>query len=194
MTKRIAVIDGHPDRTGTHLVDAIATAYAEAASLAGHEVQRIDVGSLDFPLLRSQREYSDGKPPAVIARAQETIAWANHVVIAYPLWEGGVPAMLKGFFEQTLRPEFAFAYRPHGFPRALLKGRSARIFVTMGMPAAAYRWYFGAHSLKSLKGSVLKFCGFSPVRDTLFGSVASADESTRKGWLRQVARLAQSAG
>ena len=193
MTKRITVIDGHPDRSGTHLADALAQTYADAAARAGHQVRRINVGALDFPLLRSAQEYSDGSPPLAIVQAQEAIAWAQHLVIVYPLWEGGMPAMLKGFFEQTFRPGFAFAYRSSGFPQALLKRKSARIFVTMGMPAIAYRWFFGAHSLKSLKRGMLKFCGVFPVRDTLFGRVTSATEATRKGWFECVARLAESA-
>jgi len=31
-------------------------------------------------------------------------------------------------------------YNPKGLPKRLLAGRSARIVVTMGMPALMYRW------------------------------------------------------
>jgi putative NADPH-quinone reductase len=36
MTKRIAIIQGHPDPAGHHLLHAMADAYAEAATAAGH--------------------------------------------------------------------------------------------------------------------------------------------------------------
>jgi putative NADPH-quinone reductase len=39
---------------------------------------------------------------------------------------------------------------------------SARAVVTMGMPAFAYRWYFGAHGLKSLTQN-LALVGITPL-------------------------------
>ena len=57
MTKRIAVIQGHPDAAGHHLLNAMADAYAEAATQAGHQVRRIEVANLDFPMLRTQLDF-----------------------------------------------------------------------------------------------------------------------------------------
>jgi putative NADPH-quinone reductase len=58
------------------------------------------------------------------------------LVVIYPLWPGSMPAVLKGFFEQVFRPGFAIA-REHARPwPGLLTGKSARIIVTMGMPAS----------------------------------------------------------
>ena len=78
----------------------------------------------------------------------------------YPLWLGTMPAALKALLEQSLRPDFAMDYTGR-WPAGRLKGRSARVVVTMGMPELAYRWWFGAHSLKSLERNVLKFVGIS---------------------------------
>lgn len=36
MTKRVAIIQGHPDATGHHLLNAMADAYAEGAISSGH--------------------------------------------------------------------------------------------------------------------------------------------------------------
>lgn len=66
------------------------------------------------------------------------------------------------------------------FPRRkLLAGKSARIIVTMGMPAWFYRWYFAAHSLKSLKRNVLRSCGLNPVRACLAGTVKTISQAAR---------------
>ncbi|HET8696394.1 MAG TPA: NAD(P)H-dependent oxidoreductase [Gammaproteobacteria bacterium] len=46
-----------------------------------------------------------------MAEPQAFIAWADHLVMVYPLWLGEMPALLKGFFEQVLRPGFAFPRR-----------------------------------------------------------------------------------
>lgn len=70
----------------------------------------------------------------------------------------------------------------------LLTGRSARIIVTMGMPAPIYRLFFRAHSLKSLDRNLLRFVGIQPVRYSIIGSV-EGDASSREKWLRTVARL-----
>ena len=45
--------------------------------------------------------------PAAIAAAQADIQWADHVAIFYPLWLGTMPALLKAFLEQVMRPGFA---------------------------------------------------------------------------------------
>jgi len=61
--------------------------------------------------------------------------------------------------------------------------------VTMGMPALAYRWLYGAHSLKSLERNILKFAGISPVRENLFGLVDAASDAKRRKWLEKIESL-----
>ena len=172
--QRIVLIQGHPDATAPHLCHALAQAYADGATAAGHEVRQIDIATIDFPWLRSQHEWELGLLPASLKPAQADIGWAQHIVLFFPLWLGDMPALLKGFFEQALRPGFAFTYRPSGFPEKHLAGRSARIVVTMGMPEILYRWYFRAHAVKNLKRNILGFVGYGPVRDTIVGGVATA--------------------
>ena len=191
MTRRIAIIQGHPDAAGAHLCHALADAYAAGAARAGHAVRRIEVARIDFPLLRTRADFESGTPPPGIRTAQETLRWADHLLIVYPLWLGAMPSLLKAFFEQAFRPEFAFAYGSRGLPTRLLKGRSARIAVTMGMPAVVYRWYFGAHSLKSLERNILRFCGIGPIRESLFGMVEAAGDAKRKRWLARMEALGQ---
>jgi putative NADPH-quinone reductase len=158
MAQRITIIQGHPDPAGKRFCHALADAYAAGAEAAAREVRRIEVSNLDFTLLRTHADWETGTPPASIVTAQEAIGWAEHLVVVYPLWQGMMPALLKGFFEQVFRPGFAKTSDPRLW-MSLLKGRSARIVVTMGMPALFYRWYFGAHGLKSLERSILAFIG-----------------------------------
>ena len=174
MGSRILILNGHPDTARKGLCGALADAYAEGAASGGHSVERLDIGALQFDLLRSQADFETGTAPPDIVAAQEAIRHADHLVVVFPLWLGDVPALLKGFFEQALRPGFAFTYRPSGFPQKHLGGRSARIVVTMGMPAFVYRWYFRAHAVKNLKRNILGFVGYAPVRDTIVGGVATA--------------------
>jgi putative NADPH-quinone reductase len=192
MPRQIAIIQGHPDPQGGHYGHALAEAYAAGAREAGHGVEIIPVAELDFPLLRTQAGWMEGAPPADIERAQQAVARADHLVIIYPLWHGDMPALLKGFLEQALRPGFAIGHpdRP-GVYAKLLKGRSARIVVTMGMPAFVYRWFFRAHSLKSLKRNILGFCGIRPVRESIIGMV-EGKPAHRKKWLAKMRALGRS--
>jgi putative NADPH-quinone reductase len=190
MGKRIALIQGHPDPAGGHFGHALADAYALAAQEAGHELRAIEVARLEFALLRSAADWESRAPSAPIRAAQETIAWAGHLVIVFPLWLGDMPALLKGFFEQVLRPGFAIGKaQPGRLWQKLLKGRSARIVVTMGMPAFFYRLYYRAHSVKSLKRNILEFCGVSPVRTSVIGLVEGGKLGKRELWLAEMQEL-----
>jgi putative NADPH-quinone reductase len=57
MPRRVAIIHGHPDPGGKRLCHALADAYAQSAVSAGHEVTRIEVARLDFPVLRTQEDF-----------------------------------------------------------------------------------------------------------------------------------------
>jgi putative NADPH-quinone reductase len=193
MARRILIIQGHPDAAEPHFCHAIGRAYEEGATKAGHEVRVLDVGQLDFPLLRSPHEFEKGEPPSAIRGAQEDIRWAQHLVIIYPLWLGTLPALLKAFFEQTFRYGFAMGLGGAGLPRKLLKGRSCRIIVTMGMPAMVYRALFRAHGLKSLESGVLSLSGIGPIRSTLFGRVGQVSPTYRRRFLDDMRELGRDA-
>jgi len=194
MAKKITIIDGHPDPAPERLCHALADAYADGATQAGHEVRRIDVATMEVPFLRTQSDFEQGTPAPAIQAAQDDLRWAAHVVIIYPLWLGAMPALLKAFFEQTMRPGFAFEADSKGWPGKLLAGRTARIVITMGMPAFWYRWFFLAHSLKSLERNLLRFVGIKPVGETILGMVEAADADRRARWLAQMTALGRRAG
>jgi len=186
MTRRVTIIDAHPDPEQAHFGHALAEAYAQGARESGHDVRLIRLGDLDVPLLRSQHEWEKGTLPPQLRESQDAVGWAEHLVIIYPLWLGDMPAVLKAFLEQVARPGFAFKYSSSGMGIQLLKGKSARVIVTMGMPAFVYRWYFGAHSLKSLKRNILNFVGIKPVRTTIIGRIAGISDAKHRQWLETI--------
>ena len=129
--------------------------------------------------------------PANLKPAQEDIAWCNHLLLCFPLWLGDMPAMLKGFLEQVARPGFAFHRDDKNPFKKALGGRSARIVVTMGMPALLYRWYFRAHSVKSLERNILGFVGIAPVHETLVGLVDRLGAQGVAEWCAKMRKLGQ---
>jgi len=188
MATSILIIQAHPD-TSPHLCHALADAYQAGAEGAGHTVRRIDVTRLNFGFLRSRAEWETGQPADDIQQAQEDIRWATHLVFVYPLWLGSMPALLKAFLEQVARPPLiSLDGKGPG-----LRGKSARIIVTMGMPAALYRWYFGAHSVKSFKRNILGFVGVKPIRETLLGLVEAGGAKRKQAWLKRMEVLGRAA-
>ncbi|QJB70508.1 NAD(P)H-dependent oxidoreductase [Parasphingorhabdus halotolerans] len=187
--KRIAIIDGHPDPSPARFGHAIVAAYADAAREAGHEVREIRLAGKNIPMLESRKQWLEEDVPASVRPGQEAIKWAQHIVFYYPLWMGDMPALLKAFLEQAFRPNFALDYGEDGYaqmPKKLLRGRSARLIVTMGMPSLFYRAYFASHSVRSFKRNILKLTGVDPVTASLIGNV-DGGASHRERWLKKIA-------
>ena len=191
MNRKILILQGHPDATASHLCHALADSYAAGAREAGHEVRTLDIARFEFPLLRSQHDWEHGELPPTLAAAQQGIRWAGHLVLFFPLWLGDMPALVKGFLEQVMRPGFAFEYAEGStaFTRKGLKGRSARVVCTMGMPALVYRWYFRAHSIRSLERNILGFVGIAPVNETLIGGVGNLKAEDAAKWMKKLRSL-----
>lgn len=188
--KSILVISGHPDSRSlcTHL----ATTYLESARSQGISVEYLDLGHLDFDLnLRSGYRGDDTQPlePDLI-RSQKLIEQADHLVFVFPNWWASMPAVLKGWIDRVFLPGFAFRYRKDSpFPEQLLKGKSARIIITMDAPPWYYRWFNGAPGLKLLKKGTLEFCGIKPVATTLLGPIRGADPSKIQSYIQLIQTL-----
>jgi putative NADPH-quinone reductase len=186
MTK-ICIIQGHPHLGGNHLCHALAESYRQGAIAAGHQVEVIDIAGLTFDFLRDPAAMTKPPSDAIIA-AETTIRDAKHLMIIYPLWLGTMPALVKAFFEQLACGDFMMGKSEKGWPIGKLKGRSARLVVTMGMPAIAYKVMYGADGVRGFESGILAMAGIGPIRETLFGGVEiSAKQRTK--WLAKMATL-----
>jgi putative NADPH-quinone reductase len=85
MSRKILLLQGHPDASATHFGHALADAYARGAQASGHEVRAIRLAELDFPLLRSKAAWDTEPVPPVLQPAQDAILWAEHIVLFFPL-------------------------------------------------------------------------------------------------------------
>lgn len=189
MPRRILVLDGHPDPDPGRYCHALADQYAHGAASAGHIVHRLNLHEMDFADIASRGEWEAETSSPDIRKLQDELVWAEHLVIVYPLWLGAMPARLKALMEQCFRPAFAFGGKAAAPGAGRLRGRSARIIVTMGMPAFVFRFFYLGHSLQSLKRSILGLVGIAPVRDTLIGGVESRSADDRKALLQRMRLL-----
>jgi len=193
VSKRILILDGHPDPAKERLIHALASAYRDGAQERGYEVLMLRLADLDVSLLRSQHDYEHEPPSGAAETCQNAVTWATHVVILFPLWLGSMPAMLKALLEQAFRPGFAFSNeRPGRWPVKFLSGKSARLIVTMGMPALLFRLFYLSHGIASLKRNVLRFSGFWSVRSTFIGSVGGLDRQRVGRYLDKMRELGRS--
>jgi putative NADPH-quinone reductase len=179
----VLVIVGHPDPAPERFCRALARAYAQGAEAAGHAVRLVDLAGLEVPMLRTQVDFESGTVPPSLAGAAKDLQWAGHVVLVFPLWLGTMPALVKAFLEQVFRPGVAFRYRSKGMPEKLLRAKSIRIVVTMGMPAVMYRWLYFAHGVKGMERNIFRFTGMSPVRTVLVGMAGGTTARARQRWL-----------
>ncbi len=191
MDRSVCILQGHPHSAARHLCHSIADAYADGARSAGAKVRRIDLGSMDIAMLRDPADFALPPPDAVVA-AQQAIKASAHIVVVYPLWLGTMPAVVKAFFEQLCRNNFAIETDAQGgWPRQMLKGKSARVIVTMGMPATAYKLFFGAHGVRGFESSILGMAGIKPIRETLIGGVGALSRNKAEATLSRIRSLGQ---
>lgn len=194
MSKKILLIQGHPDPSPKRYCQALAEAYAEGAGTAGHEVDILRLSELDIEFIREEKQWSEEAPPASIEQAQQAIGAADHLVFIFPLWMGTMPALDKAFLEQVFRPGFAFDPKAtKGLGGRRLKGKSARVIMTMGMPGFFFSLFYRAHGYLYFKRNILKFSGINPVRHNYIGLAGAKSDAGRKKWLEKVRSLGQKA-
>ncbi|ESY04684.1 NAD(P)H dehydrogenase [Mesorhizobium sp. LNJC399B00] len=84
----------------------------ERLTAAGHEVDDCDLYAEDFDprLTRGERlDYHNQRSPADPAAPHvERLLRAEALVLSYPVWNYGFPAILKGFFDRVFLPGVSF--------------------------------------------------------------------------------------
>ena len=187
--KRILLIVGSPKRKSfCHL---LAECYAQGARSKDHVVRELKLGELAFdPILHEGYEQSQVLEPDLL-EAQRQIHWAEHLVFVYPVWWGGLPALLQGVFDRALQPGFAFRYRgtPDKAWEPLLGGRSADLLVCHDQPLSRLRFLKGPPAHRQMVRSVLGACGIATRRLEEFAPMRSSSEEQRQGWLRRAEQL-----
>jgi len=189
MSRNITILYGHPDSSNERLCYALAKAYQDSAQLTGHAVRRINLSDFDLTSIKSSKDFNYGDVSEYIRNVQDAIKWADHILFIFPLWMGSMPGQFKMFLEQVFRPGFALDYSKKGFPGKMLKGKSADIVVTMGMPTVAYNGFYFSHGIRNLRRNILYLCGIKPVHLTYFGGVDHVKAKTLTKWFEKMAYL-----
>lgn len=183
---KIFILLGHSD-TET-LSGAFADTYEEAASAAGHEVRRQNIGEMHFDPVLHQGYKAIQELEPDLKDFQENVRWAEHIVIVFPVWWSGMPALLKGLFDRAWLPHYAFNFAHHGLMwTKLLKGRTARIISSANASPWLLRFMYGPPTAM-LELAILRFAGIR-AKTTLFGPSERASDRKKERWFKKVEKL-----
>ncbi len=190
-TKNILVLLGHPDKdtfSGT-----IASHYQTGAEEAGHLVDRVNLGELQFdPILHKGYKEIQPLEPDLVA-LQDKFRWADHIVIIYPNWWVTMPALLKGLFDRFWLPGFAFNFNKETKKiEQHLKGKTGRVIVVSGTHSPFQTWWNFGDFTNEIQYGILEFAGIKTNVKT-FGPCEKVDDSCRTKWLEEIEMLGRQA-
>ena len=177
----LLIVVAHPDTEHSHN----RYIYEEVKRRMSHvDYKCIDLYEEEFnPVLFQEDE-------AQKQRYQDLVAWSTHLVIIYPIWWNGPPAILKGFFDQVIEADFAFKFDPTpfpkvGWPRGFLNGRRAAVLTTSGSPTWMHYLYQRRRGIKNVTKDTLSYCGVT-TKNFHLGGAQRLDETNKHKIKRMV--------
>ena len=140
---RILYIYCHPLPESFHA--AIRVKALDALARAGHQVDLLDLYAENFnPVLSedARRHYHDtSQNQTGLESYVERLNSAEAIVLQFPTWCFGLPAMLKGFFDRMIMPGVAFDLSDPAHVKPTLRNIKRIIgIVTYGRPRTMALW------------------------------------------------------
>ncbi|WP_373440901.1 NAD(P)H-dependent oxidoreductase [Metamycoplasma equirhinis] len=178
------LILGHPtkDSFNGQLIDA----YEKKLLEKGHDVKRVNIIDLDFEINLSKSGFSE-KTAKVVKNEQANIKWADEIIFFYPLWWGGIPAILKGYIDNVFQKGFAYKYRPNSsLWDKLLRGKTARIFSTCDAPSFFVSLVYKNADFAMLKRAVCWFTGIKVSKAKRIDKLIYRSENKRKDIINKI--------
>ncbi|GAA1617873.1 NAD(P)H-dependent oxidoreductase [Leucobacter chromiireducens] len=181
------VIDGHPnpDSLSAELARRYAAAHGDARVLTLRDLE------FDLHMRFGYRKRIPVEPDLADARA--ALHEARRIVVVAPMWWGGVPALLKGFFDRALLPGDEYRMSKLGLPIGLLRGRSGRFLMLADTPAFALP-FTGNAAAGQVARHTLRFVGVRPFRVHRFLGVGTASDRRIERWIERAAHLGMADG
>lgn len=188
MNKKILIITAHPSSLGfTH---KIAESYKQGSLDSGNSVEILDLYKTDLKQDFLNFEKIKEMPSNPIRDAiQKKILDANELVFIHPMWWVGMPAIMKNFLDNNFAGGFAFRYSS-GRPIGLLKGKTARVFITCDGAMWLY-WLIAKPFWTIWNFGILRFCGFKVKGITVLDKKFKRTDAEKEGFLKKVYKMAR---
>lgn len=124
-----------------------------------------------------------------ILNEQNFVSDADYISVIYPLWWGGMPAILKGYIDRVFSYDFAYHYTDFG-SEGLLKGKKVILITPMGSPEEIYKETGMIDAMKkNVDDTIFNFCGMEVVEHKFLGAVTNADHETRISYLEEIKNI-----
>ena len=128
---RVLVIYCHP--VAESFAAAAHQTVLRALDESGHDVTDVDLYAENFDPVMSRQERLDylntARNERLVKRYDDQLLDAEALVLVYPAWWYGMPAMLKGYFDRVWLPGVAFDVTPGGKVKTERLQRIRRIVV-----------------------------------------------------------------
>ncbi|MGE0255445.1 MAG: NAD(P)H-dependent oxidoreductase [Alphaproteobacteria bacterium] len=159
---RVLLVHAHP--LSGSLSAALRTAAERGLAAAGHTVDALDLYAEDFEARLSADERARYHDTATnvgpVATHVARLRAAEALVIIYPTWWNGLPAILKGWFDRVWLPGVAFDLPKDGRGRIVpLLGNIRRVAVvtTYGSPRL-HTFLMGDSGRRTIGRVLLRLC------------------------------------
>jgi NAD(P)H dehydrogenase (quinone) len=190
--KHALVLLGHADPDSFNA--RLAHAYTDAWRAAGGSASLVTLSDLAFdPVTRHGYRQEQPLEPD-LAGVRDAIDGAQHLAWFFPMYWATQPAIVRGFVDRLFTPGWAFRYPAtggDGLPEGLLRGRSARVVVTMDSPSWWYTFGYNRAIHGSFVRGTLSFVGLAPVRTTMIPLTRKLNTAARDARVVQQGLLAR---
>jgi putative NADPH-quinone reductase len=170
---------------------ALRTVVADALRGSGHAVDVLDLYAEGFaPALTEAERRAYHDVPANIATVQDHVARlqrAEALVLVFPTWWYGMPAILKGWFDRVWAPGVAFDISPQGIAPRLTNITRFAVVTTTGSPWWLVALYLGNPVKKVLMRGIRRL--LAPGADAHWHCLHHIDASTPAQRMRFLARV-----
>lgn len=199
------IVYAHPEPTSFNA--ALKDAAVEAIRAAGHQAEVSDLyaegfnpvaGRHDFTTVAdAKRFHYQGEQMLAsqqqgfsteIRREHERVNRADVIILQFPLWWGGPPAIVKGWFDRVLAYGFAYA-DGRRFDKGLFRGRGGLMCVTTGGTPQRFspEGEYGVieRVLWPVRRLTLEYLGLDVGEPFVCYGTPRVDDATRADYLRQ---------
>ena len=174
------IINAHPNphssmsatnRMVAHLLAKLPAGSVQTVNLAETDIQPLDKAAVEmFIATVFQRQQPNAEQAAVLARLMsvvEQVKSARRLVIAYPMYNFGIPARLKDWLDNLVVAGETFRYGEDGAPQGLMGAHKVLLLQASGGVFSAgpmAQMDFASSYLKTLLGGFLGFASVDTVR------------------------------
>jgi putative NADPH-quinone reductase len=156
---RVLMIHSHP--RADSLSAALRDAAKAALESAGHTVELRDLYAEDFsPAMSAEERGRHHEVPRNLEGIEDHVAAlqrAEALVLVYPTWWYGMPAMLKGWFDRIWVPGVAFRLGEGAIEPMLRNIRRIVVVTTYGSPTWLL-WWMGRIDRKLMGRGIRRLC------------------------------------